>query len=297
MELFFNTAESVFRYFRSMALALSPLKYYRNDPLDYKALPFTSVLHNIRTTLDKQTDLHWILTCSYQQESRETHIFLAEKFDPGKPTVVFHHPSGETNHKLAGMFILGSVVAGQCNIFFIKAQKHGSTTQFLRECVDSFLHHQLTFAGSILAVEAIIRYHKKHAKTKVIVSGASMGGIVTTLHSYFFGSADLYVPLAAYPNVGEIFMGPSYKFGIDNWERRRANASYLSSFRLTRPFTPAVASRIIPVLGTKDCIVLFSKARAFWQSMHVPFRSYPFGHFTPAIMRKDIRRLIMGTSI
>lgn len=296
MELFFNTIESIFRFLRSLALALSPFKYYRNDPLDYKALPFASVLHAVQPTLNKPTGLHWILTCIYQGEPRETHIFLTEKFDPGKPTIVFHHPSGETNHKLAASFILGSIIAKQCNIFLIKAQKHDSTTQFLHECVDSFLHHQLTFAGSTLAVEAIVRYHKKHAKTTIVVSGASMGGIVATLHAYFFGSADRYVPLAAYPNVGEIFMGAAYKFGIDNWEKRRANTSTLSSFRLTEPFARAVASRIIPVLGTKDRIVSFSKARAFWQSMHIPFRSYPFGHFTPAIMRKDVRRLITGVS-
>lgn len=295
MELFLNTAESIFRLLRSVALAFSPLKYYRNDPLDYKALPFASVLRAVRPSLDIHAENHWILTCMYRKEPRETHIFLVKPFDPHKPSVVFHHPSGETNHKFAGEFILGSDMTNQCNIFYIKAQKHESTAQFLRECVDSFLHHQLTFAGSTFAVEAIVRYHKQHAKTTVTVSGASMGGIVTTLHAYFFGTADRYVPLAAYPNVGEIFMGPSYKFGIDHWEKRHTSMSYHLSFRFTKPFAPAVASRIVPVLGTKDRIVLFPKARAFWQSMHIPFRAYPFGHFTPAIVRKDIRRLITET--
>ncbi len=289
----FNTFESIFRFFREVVLFLTPLKYYRNDPIGYIPLPFGSVIHHINADLTKSTNLYWTLACTYGGETRDTQIFLVRPFNTALPSLIFHHPSGETNHSLAYSFILGPAITRHFNVFLIKAQKHSSTGEFLRGCVDTFLHHQLTFAGSVLAAEKITRYHRTHAKTKIVISGASMGGIVAALHAYFFGSADHYFPLAAYPNVGEIFMGTSYRFGIYDWAHKRTNAHYLKSFQLSKPFRKATLRRITPILGRHDRIVLFQKAASFWKHMYIPFHSYPYGHFTPAIVRKEIQRLII----
>lgn len=291
-ELLYNSAESVFRFIREIALLLVPVKYYRRDALDEKPIAFTAIIKAVRTKTHFLSKTHWVLRCTYGNETRETYIFLKKDFDPKKPSIVFHHPSGETSHSFAANVILGGKLSAYCNIFLIKAQKHDSTKEFLEECVDSFLHHQLTFAGSALAVEAIRRYHHARTKTKIVVTGASMGGIVSSLHAYFFGTADYYFPLAAYPNVGEIFMGSSYRFGIDSWRVRRHNKTYLSSFDFKKPFPKGVTSRITPVLGRCDRIVPFDAAISFWKRNTVICRIYPFGHFTPAIVRHEIRQMI-----
>lgn len=293
MEFFLNSIESIFRIFREIALIFTPYKYYRNDPAEFVPLPFASVIKKVSTKLRTDSPTHWTLLCSYEGETRETQIFLLRPFDKTMPSLVFHHPSGETNHAFAYNFICGKTISSRFNVFLIKAQKHSSTGEFLRECVDSFLHHQLTFAGSALAADAIVSYHKKHSTKPIIVSGASMGGIVATLHAYFFGTADYYLPLVAYPNVGEIFCGDSYRYGMADWENKRIDKGYRESFSLSRPFPASVAKRILPILGIHDRIVTFEKASAFWKSHNIPFRSYPYGHFTPAIMRREVQKLLL----
>lgn len=272
---------------------MTPLKYYRNDPPGYIPLPFGDVLRSVQSTCVKHTDTHWTLTCTYKKEIRDTGIYIRHAFDPKKPSLVFHHPSGETNHAFAYNFILGDFISMHANIFLIKAQHHTSTNDFLGHCTDSFLHHQLTFAGSVRAVDAIVNFHKAHTKTNILVSGASMGGIVASLHAYFFGTAHWYIPLAAYPNVGKIFMGQAYAYAISDWKHKRNNQSYLKSFELSAPFPKSVAKRITPILGTKDGIVLFQDAEAFWRKHNVKTITYPFGHFTPAIMRHSVQKLVM----
>lgn len=294
MESFLNTIERIFRFFREIALFFTPLKYYRNDPDGFIPLQFASVIKKVSTKLRTDSPTHWTLLCTYQSETRETQVFLTRTFDPTMPSLVFHHPSGETNHAFAYNFICGKPISKRFNVFLIKAQKHGSTREFLRECVDSFLHHQLTFAGSALAVDAIVTYHKTSSNKPIIASGASMGGIVATLHAYFFGTADYYLPLAAYPNVGEIFTGDSYRYGMAHWEKKHADKGYRESFALSGPFPPSVKKRILPILGIKDRIVTFDKASAFWKSHHIRFLSYPYGHFTPAIMRHKVQKLLLS---
>ncbi len=293
MVVLLNSLESIFRSFRAMALLVTPLKYYRNDPPGYTPAVFSTILRNVKTKRIRKTPLHWELACTYTNETRETHIYLRHPFDPTKPSVVFHHPSGETNHAFAFNVILGDRIASRCNVFLIKAQKHNSTNEFLHECVDTFLHHQLTFAGSTLAAQEIVNYHRAHSKTKIVISGASMGGIVTTMHAYFFGSADYYVPLAAYPNVGKIFLGNSYKYGVNNWRTLRTRASYLRSFDLPGALKPSLAKRITPVLGIYDNIVPYSDASKFWNQKGVSFKAFPYGHFTPAIKRQKVQQIIL----
>lgn len=290
---FANIVERLYHSLRNVLLFLTPLKYYRHDPPGHKPLPFSSVISSVHPALQKNSDTHWTLSCEYAKEIRETHVHLLHPYDEAKPSLVFHHPSGETNHTLAYSIILGSVISKHYNIFLIKAQKHSTTTEFLNACVDSFLHHQLTFAGSVLAVETIIKEHRSYSHKPIIVVGASMGGVVASLHAYFYGTADYYVPLVAYLNVGEIFLGNAYKYAVSDLDTKRKIKEYKTSFELTKPFPLTIAKRITPILGQFDTVVSFTKAVSYWKRLYVHCRVYPYGHFTPGIMRKDIQKFIL----
>lgn len=288
-----NTLERCFRFFRAIGLVFAP-KYYRNDPPNFKPEHFSNILSRTHVHLEIKTTSHWKLHCKYKSETRITEIFLLHTFSPAKPSLIFHHPSGEINHAFAYSIILGSGITRRFNVFLIKAQHHTSTLDFLNNTIDTFTHHQCTFAGSVLAVEAIVGFHHKETSTPLVVTGASMGGIVATLHAYFFGTADTYVPLVAYPNVGEIFLGDSYKFGMSDRSTKLKNPAYLDSFALKKPFSLSTAQKITPILGINDKIVLFKKAKEFWDNSRVCYIAYPYGHFTPAIMRAEVQRRILA---
>lgn len=292
METLLNGLESVYLVIRNVGFLLSPLKHFQKDPPGYRSEKFERVLRRIKPTLIQKTNVHWIVRCKLGSEIRETNIFLLHPFDSKKPSITFHHGAGQINHILPATFILGRKILDTCNVFVIKAQKHGSAYEYLSEAVDSFFHQQQTFAGSVLATEEIVRYHKKYSKKPIISSGASMGGIVATLHAFLFGTADYYVSIVAYPNVGEIFLGTRYRFAVDGWGEKRKTKEYLDSYRIAKPIARTLTKRIFPVLGKYDRIVPFAKAEAFWKKQGVKPFVYPYGHFTSIIKCKEIRTLI-----
>jgi hypothetical protein len=293
MERLFNTLEFLYFIGRDVAMWLSPLKHFQNESPGYTPERFEDVFKKIHITKKIVFPMHWIVRCRFGQETRETQVFLLHPFDPKKPSVTFHHGAGQVDHILPAKTILGKDILNSWNVFVIKAQKHASSYEYLSEAVDSFFHQQQTFAGSVLATEEIVQYHKKHSRKPIIVSGSSMGGIVATLHALLFGTGDAYVPIVAYPNVGEIFLGRAYRSGVAGWEEKRKNRAYLESYEMNISLKRSLRSRVIPVLGRFDRIVTFHKAEAFWKKQRITPIVFPYGHFTSVIKRGEIQKRIL----
>jgi hypothetical protein len=289
-----NGIESIVVFLRAQALRLTYPKYFHNDPEGYQALPFSDVLGSMTTKLEKG-ESKWTLTTSYQGDSRPTTIFLLNGFDAQKPSLIYHHGAGSTKPLRDFNFIFGQGFPSKFNVFIVHAQYHASKQEYLNNSVDSFLHNQETFAGSVLAYEEIVKYHHSQSKQMITATGSSMGGIVSSLHAFYFGSADYYFPLVAYPNVGEIFMGDAYKTAVADWESKRQNESYQNSFTI-KQINPELRSKVFPILGSADHIVPFERSSKFWQDNGFSIKVFPYGHFTPGIAGREIRSFISEKS-
>lgn len=287
---FFNAIESIIVFLRAQALSFSRPKYFHHDPPNYQALPFEQVLKGMTGKLKKESG-SWILTTSYLGDSRPTKIILLNGIDPQKPSLIYHHGAGSTEPQRDFNLIFGKEFTSKFNVFIVHAQYHTTKEEYLNQSVDSFLHHQETFAGSVLAYEEITKYHKSQSKLPIIATGSSMGGIVSSLHAFYFGSADYYFPLVAYPNVGEIFMGAAYKTAVADWGNKRLNQSYLDSFIITQ-IDPDLKNRVFPILGSADHIVPYEKSSKFWLDNGFNLKVFPYGHFTPGIESSSIRSFI-----
>jgi hypothetical protein len=285
-----NAIESVVVFVRAQALSFTRPKYFHNDPPNYQALQFSEVLSAMTTKIEK-SDNYWTLTTSYQGYQRPTKIILLSGFNPEKPSLIYHHGAGSTKPLRDFNLIFGKEFASKYNVFIVHAQYHTTKEEYLNNSVDSFLHHQETFAGSVMAYEEIIKYHKSQSQMPVIATGSSMGGIVSSLHAFYFGSADYYFPLVSSPNVGEIFMGDAYKTAVADWEGKRHNESYLSSFTVEQ-INPELKTKVFPILGSADHIVPFEKSSQFWQHNGFTIKVFSYGHFTPGIVGKEIRQYI-----
>lgn len=284
--------ESIFMYMRNQVVRFSSTSLFSNDPENYCPLPFKSVLTNIDTKLDKVSSLQWALNCKYNptQEIRVTKFFLHNKFNSKKPSIIFHHTVGERNYNKSMQFILGKNFLQNFNIFSIKAQYHDTKKNLLNNAFDSFLHQQQTFSGSVLAMEEIIKIHKSATTKPIFVIGASMGGIITSLHAFHFNTANMYFPLVSYPNAGEIALSNSYEHAVVGWQTKKNNQAYLKSFCIDPNKLKKLTNKIFPILGEKDSIILFDKATKFWKDFEV--LSFPYGHLTPLIKSKEIQSYI-----
>lgn len=285
-----NQIESLVWFTRNQFMRFVRPKYFSADPENNTPAPFNEILKNSTPHLDESKN-PWQVITSYASESRITYIYPPISFDPTKPSLIFHHGAGQTNPKSNFNLVFDEKFASRFNVFIIHAQHHSTFGDYLNNSVDSFLHHQQTFAGSVLTVEKIIKYHHTQTKTPVVITGSSMGGIVTSLHAFHFGTGDWYLPLVAYPNVGEVFLGPNYKTVVADWTNKRSNPSYLNSFTIDT-IDPKLTAKVFPFLGKNDSFIPYERANAFWQNNGFTVRTYPFGHFTPFFARKEIQNLI-----
>lgn len=282
----FNAVETTLNRGRALVLSFVRPKYFSEDPVNYRPAPFVEILDSTETELSTDS-LPWLLTTHYQGDSRVTRIYPPTSFDPSKPTLIFHHGASQTdpfNHLNA---VFDHNTQSEYNIYVIHAQHHSSKSDYLHHSVDTFLHNQETFAGSVLAVEALVNYHRSHSSQPVIVTGVSMGGIVSSWHAFHFGSADLYFPMVAYPNVGEIFLSNAYKPVIHSWQTKHQMPAFRNSFQITK-FDQNLTNKVFPILGTHDRIVDYQLANKFWESRGFQVATYPYGHFTPGIMGSKI---------
>ncbi|MBI2464904.1 hypothetical protein HYV64_02065 [Candidatus Shapirobacteria bacterium] len=289
--LIINSIETIVLFLRDIGLALTYPKYFHNDPRDYKPLPFESVLKNMSSSTE-ENDSAWIINTEYEGEKRPTTVLLVTKYNPDRPSVIYHHGAGSTRPLRDFDFIFGSEFKEKFNVFVVWAQYHTSKAEYLTKSVDSFLHHQETFAGSVLAYEEIVKFHKKQSEKPVIAAGSSMGGIVSSLHAFYFGTADYYFPIVAYPNVGEIFLGETYKYAVEDIDQKRKNGLYFSSFAVEK-FDKKLTAKVFPIIGTKDKVVPSNKALEFWEERGFDVLKYPYGHFTSGIVRTRIRETVL----
>ncbi len=290
-----NLLESTVLYFRLLALRYTYPKYFHNDSENYQVLPFSEVLKGMTISKLDNTESNWVLNTRYKDEDRPTQILLVTEYDSDKPTLIYHHGAGSTKPLKDFNLIFGKQFYEKFNVFVVWAQYHTSKDEYLNKSVDSFLHHQETFAGSVLAYEEIIKYHRQNSQKPIIATGSSMGGIVSSLHAFYFGSADYYFPLVAYPNVGEIFLGNEYKTAVADWDEKRMNETYQSSF-VINDFDNSLTKKVFPILGAHDRVVPFEKAIKFWQDKGFEVKVFPYGHFTPGIAAKDVREYIFSST-
>lgn len=262
-----------------------PGYFYKREP-DEKIVNFASIVEKT-IAQSFHRDGYWAVECSYNRETRATNVLPHNEFDSHKPTIIWHHGAGNIRYEWQMGYFLDQEMFDKFNILSIKAAHHNDRKDYLENCMDSFLHWQMTFAGSVLAEEEVVKYCRQQSKQPVIITGTSMGGIVASWHWLLFNTADYYFPIVAQPNVGEIFFGEGYVDAVDRREVRLSNEGYLKSFSST----PGDDEKITPILGRYDQLVTVDKAEKYWHK-HQPV-IYPTGHATIALKAGEIRRTIL----
>ncbi|MBD3280171.1 hypothetical protein GF389_01440 [Candidatus Dojkabacteria bacterium] len=266
--------------------------YYKSDEIDQRYPTFKNLLNNVDSTFTKEDGnfTEFELSVKYSNEPiRITKASLLNKsYGKNKPNLIFHHGAGEIGKISTVSILVNRKIKQKFNVFFIRAAHHKSRKDYLRNCQSSFLKWMLTFIGSTLIVEELL----KVVPGKTIVSGISMGGIVSTLHFLEFNSVQYYVPLLGYNDVPKIFL-ESYAFSnsIDKRDERVRNASLMNSFSYKNRLSEKNKDKVIPILGKFDKFIDYDAASKFWEGYQV--RVFDVGHSSILVKRKQIRKLYL----
>lgn len=261
-------------------MGLTSYKVYHDDPLhEFPILPFPKFVRSVKTKL-KRNNGTWFLDMKLGNEKRMTYAFLEKPFDPKQPTIIFHHGAGMINYRnLLWLYFLRGPLT-KYNLISIKAQEHESTMTFAKTGFNTLTHQLATFAGSVLMVEALVKWLRAERSMPVVI-GASMGGIVASWHWLLFNTAAFYFPITAYPNVTEIFLGVGYDGATDHRYERQLLSTYANAFLAPWKNPKLYKDKVFPILGKNDTIVPYQHAREFWKGYDV--LTFPNGHMTTAL--------------
>ena len=163
---------------------------------------FSHILKKTSYSVIRIPNQPWEVRFNFKKTRGVTKIFLHNKYDSGKPSLIFHHGLASSKNTELKVF-LNSIFLDKFNVFSIKAANHDSLRQVIRQCVNKFMNLATTTCASVIAINEIVNFIRDNSDKPIFVVGLSMGGIVTGLHYFYFGTANFYFPIIAYPNFGE----------------------------------------------------------------------------------------------
>lgn len=268
-----------------------------NIPFPYKALykdkgqndaqHFSQILKQTKTQLN--TD--WSIDSEYKDIKAKTQIYFENEYNPLKHTFVFHHGLLITNHLQNLKVFTSKDFYDIFNVISIKMAWHKNVTEGLKVGLSSWDHISLMIASSVLAMEEVIKFHKKVSDKKTVLCGTSMGGIVASNHFFYLDTADFYFPLVAYPNFGRILLKDKYQQLICEFNKVCQFSTYLQCMDVPEQnLSKADKNKCFPILAENDELVDFEESRKFWEGYQI--MTTKTGHFDIIKDREKIRELI-----
>ncbi|MBU0569810.1 hypothetical protein KKB40_03440, partial [Patescibacteria group bacterium] len=195
-----------------------------------KVPTFQQILNNINYSVLKLPNQPWEISYSYKNSHGITKVNLHNKYNKNKPSMVFHHGLGTINRPGLQLRLMADAkIKSKFNLFSIRASNHESSQKIIKSCINNFTNITSTLCASILAVNEVVNFHKNNSKAKIAIVGFSLGGVVTSLHHFYYNTADYYFPVISYPNIGSALIKTGkFKHLVKNYEKVKKNKSIIN---------------------------------------------------------------------
>lgn len=250
---------------------------------------FGYILKNIEHRVLKTPNRPWEIIYHYKGSSGTTKVSLLKKYDPDKPTIIFHHGMG-VHERVQVAAIFTPNMQEKFNIFSVSSPHQTTTLTIVNKFFDSFNSLAGAVASSVLAVDEVVKFHRKESKKNITVMGLSLGGIVTSLHYFHIGKADFYFPIISYPNFGKILLNNRVEKLIPRYKEIVKNKRFFEIFDIP-PKLKVNRGNIFPILGKHDETIDYHEAKAFW--LGYPVTVFNSAHFSTATKIPEIRKILI----
>jgi pimeloyl-ACP methyl ester carboxylesterase len=201
--------------------------------------------------------------------------------DRDAPLVIYHHGAAEGGYLFSfkGLFRRKSFTDSGMNLMAVKAPWCRNNKQFF-SCISSLSRYTAMLASSAALIEMIIREHRTISSGPVIVTGMSLGGVVSCLHAALYGSADRYIPILAGPLVGDLFIDSGYAVMTSPEARRTRERHIREVLNFGDEYRAANPNHVYPILGRYDRIFPLAKQLPFFDASN--YTIIDKGHSTGA---------------
>ena len=253
------------------------LRYFSEDTDSKRLVDLPAETHISIPTITKEGYLQAEGTCD--GVSLDPGFLIYRWVGPEAPLVIYHHGAAEGKFDFGFKRIFRKTIfrTSNINLIAVKGPFCGSNIEFFRH-IPSLKRYTALVSGSVVTVEEIISFFRGISDRAVTLSGTSLGGMVACLHALAFGSADMYLPLYAGPEAGEIFINSAYSVMTDDTAKKEHADTLRHVLNFGREFRETGRLNVFPALGKYDRIFDFDLHSAFFQPKTVTV--FDKGHST-----------------
>src|SRR6056297_1986682 len=209
---------------------------------------------------------------------------------PQRPTIIFHHGSGETNYTARIRKTLPASMISGINLIALSIPWNRNIKEYLYG-IGSLERFVFLLASSVRLMESLGHRLRELGSGKIVASGFSLGGFITNLHYGIYGSLDEYRPIFAGAALDHLFTETAYRSltsreALEQPEVLRQTLNFEDIFRLRDP------RRVFPLLARYDQYVELERQRSIYLDDQVSLLDK--GHITGAMDRRVLRDHLLG---
>ncbi len=265
---------------------------FKDEKPDFVMPHFSQVVKETKSTLEKRNYRLWLVTSKYGEAEATTKIHFVTPYDPTKPIFIFQHGFGGTNHLAHLVAVIGTEFFHKFNVVSLGLNGHTTFLDMFGKCTNTFTNLTLTAVSSIHSIEECINFHKSKSSEKVILSGASLGGMIVSWHGFLYNTADLYFPLISHPNIAKVFLSKSFAEANYSYDFMCNNKSYFEAFTVESSVLESMKSKMFPILGKIDELVPFTDTSEYWEGFET--LNLDAGHYSIVLQRAQVQEFMLN---
>ena len=211
-----------------------------------------------------------------------------------RPSLIFHHGSGETNYTARLRKILPRSIQSQINILAVSIPHNRNMKEYLHG-IGSLERFAFLLSSSVRLTEYLGLWLRDQGKGKIVASGISLGGWITNLHFSLYGSLDEYRPIFAGAAVEHLFTDTIYR-KLASSEARNNPEVLRQTLNFEEPFQARNCRKVFPLMARYDQYIQLERQGGIYPESQV--RIVDKGHITGAMDVNTLKdHLLQGLGI
>ena len=211
---------------------------------------------------------------------------------PELPVLVYHHGIAEMPYDRNFRGIFRGRQPTEAHLIAVRAPFHRSWLT-VSEGLATLSQYVAMCAVSVKLMEAVRGLLVNYGARGSMMAGMSLGGFVALLHHLLVGTADVYAPLLAGPDLAHVMLSTHFRrFVAPNALEQAAHIQSL--FDCRHAFQASATHRIFPVLAEYDITMPYPYHQACYAASNVAVVTLNRGHLTGALAFGVLRRHLLS---
>jgi hypothetical protein len=211
---------------------------------------------------------------------------------PELPVLVYHHGIAEMPYDKSFRGICRGALSSQAHLVAIRAPLHRTWLE-IRSGLPTLAHFVAMCAVALRLGEAVRQAVLARGARGSLVAGLSLGGFLTVLHHLHFGTADMYVPLLAGPDLAHPFLATHFRRLL-----AAQAVAYPAPLRTLLDWRQTLQAsdtqRLRPLLARYDMTMQYTHHASCYAVCGIPVVTLARGHITGSLAFAALRAHVLA---